>query len=326
MKNRSLSKIAGLGVYLPHRKLTNYDLEKMVDTSDEWIVRRTGVRERRISEKEEFSSDLAIKAVENLIARNNARVDDVDMIIVTTFTPDHFSPTVSALVQGHFGMRKAGTMDISSGCTGFVYALCVADSLITTGNCSKILVIASEVPSKVVDYTDRNTCILFGDAAVAALIERNDEKGSFLASYYTTDGKLAENVYCSNLSESVNGRALDKKRLFQQEGRFLYEYVVKNIPDGVCSLLKKAELTFDDIDWFVPHSANLRMIEAICKRLDFPIAKTLVSNEFYGNTSSASIPLAIWMALEESKIKPGDKMILYGFGGGLTHGGVVIEW
>lgn len=248
------------------------------------------------------------------------------MIIVTTFTPDYFTPTVSALVQGHFNIKKTGTMDLNSGCTGFVYGLCVADSLITAGTFKKILVVSSEAISKVVDYSDRSTCILFGDAAVATLIERTEKRGSFLSSYFTTNGKLGANVTCSNLSKSINGKVMDKKRLFQQEGRLLYEYVVNNVPKGVNSLLKKAELTLDDIDWFVPHSANLRMIEAICKRLDYPIEKTLVSNEFYGNTSSVTIPLAIWMALEESKINSGDRMVLYGFGGGLTHGGVVIEW
>ncbi|MBP2642735.1 MAG: ketoacyl-ACP synthase [Firmicutes bacterium] len=322
----SKSKIVGLGTYLPHRKLTNYDLEKMVDTSDEWIVRRTGVRERRIAEKEEFASDLAIKAVENLIERHNMRIDDVDMVIVTTFTPDHFTPTVSALVQGYFGMKAAGTMDINSGCTGYAYALCVADSLITAGHSNKVLVISSEVASKVMDYSDRNTCVLFGDAAVATLLERTNGKGSFIASYFTSDGKLAQNVTCSNLSAKVNGQELGKERLFQQEGKSVYEYVVTNIPEGVCNLLNRSNITLDDIKWFVPHSANLRMIKAICERISFPIEKTLISNEFYGNTSSASIPLAIWMALEESQIKAGDKMILYGFGAGLTHGGVVIEW
>lgn len=326
MGNRSDSKITGIGAYLPSRILTNYDLEKMVNTNDEWIVRRTGVKERRIAEKDEFASDLAIKAVENLIEKYNVKVDDVDMIIVTTFTPDHYTPTVSALVQGYFNITQAGTMDINSGCAGFIYALSVADSLITAGHCNKILVISSEAVSKIIDYSDRNTCILFGDAAVATLIERSNKKGSFMASYFTTDGKLAHNISCSNLSQSINGRALSKERLFQQEGRFLYEYVVKNVPDGVCSLLKKADLTLEDVAWFVPHSANLRMIESICKRLDYPIEKTLVSNEFYGNTSSATIPLAMYMALEESKINPGDKMVLYGFGSGLTHGGVVIEW
>ncbi|MBP2655090.1 MAG: ketoacyl-ACP synthase [Firmicutes bacterium] len=326
MNIKSNAKIVGLGTYLPHKKLTNYDLEKMVDTSDEWIVRRTGVRERRLAEKEEFSSDLAIKAVENLINRYNVRINDVDMIIVTTFTPDHFAPTVAALVQGHFGIETCGTMDLNSGCTGFVYGICVADSLIATGHSNKVLVIAAEVASKVIDYSDRNTCVLFGDAAVATLIERTDEKGSFIASYFTSEGKLAQNVTCSNLSDKVNGQVLGKKRLFQQEGRSLYEYVVKNIPDAIYNLLQRSNLTFDDINWFVPHSANLRMIKAICERLNFPIEKTLLSNEYYGNTSSASIPLAIWLALEESKIKSGDKMILYGFGAGLTHGGIVLEW
>lgn len=326
MNNESKAKIVGLGTYLPKRRLTNADLEKMVDTNDEWIVRRTGVRERRLAEKDEFASDLAIKAVENLIEKYNVEVNDVDMVIVTTFTPDHFTPTVSALVQGYFDMEKAGTMDLNAACTGFVYGLCVADSLITAGHSNKVLVIASEVVSKIVDYSDRNTCVLFGDAAVAMLLERTNEKGSFLSSYFTSDGKLAQNITCSNLSEKINNHEINKSRLFQQEGKLLYEYVVKNIPDGVESLLKRSELTFDDIAWFVPHSANLRMIKALCDRLHFPLEKTLISNEFYGNTSSASIPLAIWIALEEGKIKAGDKMILYGFGAGLTHGGVVIEW
>lgn len=322
MRIKSSAKIAGLGAYVPLQKLTNHDLERMVDTSDDWIIRRTGIRERRISEKGEFSSNLAVKAVENLVEKHNVRVDDVDMIIVTTFTPDHLTPTVSALVQGYFGINNAGTMDINSGCTGFVYGLCVANSLITTGHSNKVLVIAAEAVSKVVDYSDRSTCILFGDGAAAVLIERAEGKGNFLASYFSTDGKLAENVSCSNLSDNINGYMLEKKQLFDQQGRFLYEYVAKNIPLAVCELLKKAELTLEDIDWFVPHSANMRMIEAICKRLDFPMEKTLISNEYYGNTSSATIPLAIWIALGNCRISSGDRMVLYGFGGGLTHGGV----
>ncbi|EGO65476.1 ketoacyl-ACP synthase III [Acetonema longum] len=329
MNINSRSKITGVGAYVPQRKLTNHDLESMVDTTDEWITRRTGVKERRLAGKEEFASDLAIKAVENLIAKYDIRVDDVDMVIVTTFTADHLTPSVSAIVQGHFDMKQAGTMDLNAACTGFVYGLCVADSLITAGHSNKVLVVASEVLSKIVDYSDRNTCILFGDAAAAMLLERAGETsgtGSFLASYFTSDGTLAPNITCSNLSETVNGQEVGKTRLFQQEGKFLYEYVVKNIPEGVYNLLGRSNLTLGDIQWFVPHSANLRMIKALCERLNFPLQSTLISNELYGNTSSASIPLAIWLALEESSIKTGDKMILYGFGAGLTHGGVVIEW
>ncbi len=326
MQYSSLSKITGVGVYFPEKILTNYELERMVDTSDEWIVRRTGVKERRIAKENEHSSDMAINAVQNLLSKNNSSIEGVDMIIVTTFTPDHLTPSVASLVQGYFDVPNAGTMDLNAACTGFTYALCVADSLITAGRFNKILVIASEALSKVTDYSDRNTCILFGDAAAAVIIEKTKEKGSFLASNFVSDGKMAENVICSNISNTINGKILEKTRLFQQEGRFLYEYVLKNIPEGVQALTNKAGLKLEDIDWFVPHSANLRMIEAICKRLDFPLEKTLFSNIYYGNTSSATIPLSIWMGLEASKIKSGNKMLLYGFGGGLTHGGVILEW
>ncbi len=325
METLSKSRVVGLASYLPDRRLTNHDLEEMVDTNDEWIVRRTGVKERRIAAKEEYASDMAIKAVENLIKKSNLQIDDVDMIIVTTFTADHQTPSVAALVQGDFDIDNAGTMDLNAACTGFVYGISVADSLITAGHSNKVLLIASEAVSKIVDYTDRSTCILFGDAAVAMLIERSNEEGSVLGSYFTSDGKLANFATCSNLSDKVCEEKLEKLGLFQQEGRSLYEYVLKNIPDGINNLLKKCNYELKDIDYFVPHSANLRMVEAICKRIGFPIEKTLVSNEYYGNTSSASIPLAIWKGIEEGKVKQGDKILLYGFGGGLTHGGVIIE-
>ncbi len=168
---------------------------------------------------------------------------------------------------------------------------------------------------KYLDYTDRNTCILFGDAAVAMLIEKTNE-----------EGKLAANAICSNLLQVVNEKTIEKERLFEQDGRGLYEYVVKNIPVGISKLLDKSGLTINDIDWFVPHSANLRMIEALAKRINIPMERTLVSNEFYGNTSSASIPLALWLAVKDAKIKLGDKLLLYGFGAGLTHAGLVIRW
>jgi 3-oxoacyl-[acyl-carrier-protein] synthase-3 len=269
---------------------------------------------------------MAIKAVENLINTNKIDVTDVDMIITSTFTPDHMTPTVSALVQGHFGIKSAGTFDLSAACTGYAYALWVADSLITSSRCKKVLIISTETMSKVMDYADRNTCILFGDAAVATLVEQATPKGAFLGSYFTSDGKLAENVICSNLSNKVNSKDINKPHIFQQEGRFLYEYVVKNIPQGISRLLESSNIQLNEIDWFVPHSANLRMIEAICKRLAFPIEKTLISNEYYANTSSASIPLAISIALEKNKIKAGNKILLYGFGGGLTHGGLILNW
>lgn len=321
----SRTKITAIGAYLPEKRLTNHDLEKMVDTSDEWITRRTGVRERRIAGEEEYSSTLAIKAVENLIEKNNLELDDPDMLIVTTFTPDHLTPSVAALVQGYFSFTETGTMDLNSACTGFVYGLSVADALITTGHCNKVLLIAAESVSRIVDYTDRTTCVLFGDGAAAFLLERNETEGCVLASYFTSDGSLAGYATCSNLSRKINGKLLEKERLFQQDGRLLYEYVVKNIPSGVNNILEKSGMTLNDIDWFVPHSANTRMIEAICKRLDFTMEKTLMSNQMYGNTSSATIPLAVWLGVEEGKVQPGDRLLLYGFGAGLTHGGIIVQ-
>lgn len=321
----SKTKIIGFGAYLPETRLTNADLEMRVETSDEWIVQRTGMKERRIANENEYASDLAIKAVDDLISRHPVTVQDVDMIIVTTFTPDHFTPTVSALVQGHYRMPCTGTFDLGAGCTGFNYGLVVADSMITCGRCKKILLIAAETVSKVVDYDDRSTCILFGDASVACLLEYTEESGSFLGSYFSTDGEMAHSVTCGNHSDVVNGCPLKSKGVFEQDGRQVYKYVVQNVPNGIHHLLQTAGLSLDAVDWLVPHSANMRMIEAICEKLPFPLDQTLTSLEYYGNTSSATIPLSLWLAQNEAKIKSGDRLVLYGFGGGMTHGGVVVE-
>ena len=320
------SRIIAIGSYVPQKILTNNDLEKMVETSDEWIIKRTGIKERRISDENEYASDLAIKAVENLLEHNSVNIDDVDMIIVSTFTPDHFVPTVASIVQGYFKINNAGTFDLSSGCSGFVYGLIVANSLFSIDHVNKVLVISSEVASKTIDYTDRNTCVIFGDGASAMLIEKVENKNGFLACNFKTDGSLGKMVYCSNLSNAIQGEQLKKVRHVEQEGRSLYEYVIKNIPGEIVKTLSRANLTFNDIDWFVPHSANLRMIQAICHKLDWPIEKTLTSIEMFGNTSSNSIPLAIWSAVQNNLIKRGDKLLLYGFGAGLTHAGLIIEW
>ena len=323
---KSETKITGVGGYVPEHILTNNDLEKLVDTSDEWIIRRTGINKRHISSETENASNLAIKAVENLIEVYGADVSDVDMIVVSTTSPDHFVPNVASLIQGHFDIKKTGVMDINVACTGYVYALSVANAFISIGQNKKILVIATETISKLIDYTDRDTCILFGDGASAFLLEKTDEKGAFITTNFVTNGSGADSIYCSNLSKSVGKLSGIKEHLIVQNGREVYRYVMKNVVDGIKTLLETSQLSLSDINWFVPHSANLRLIEGICKRLEYPIEKTLLSVTEFGNTSSASIPLAIWLALKESKIAPGDKILLYGFGGGLTHGGIIIEW
>lgn len=326
MNLQSKAKITGFGAYLPEKILTNSDLEKMVDTSDEWIVKRTGMRQRHISGPSEYASDLAIGAVQNLIDTKGIDIQDVDMLIVTTFTPDHFTPHTAALVQGHFGIRQCGTFDLGAACTGFTYAMSAANALITCGQCKKVLIVAAEAISKVTDYQDRTSCILFGDAAVACLLEYTDGNGSFLASHFSSNGDLAEMVSSSNLSNTINGIHSAKQRLFNQDGKQVYKYVVQNIPKGVRTLVNSAGLAMDQIDWFIPHSANMRIVESICEKIPFSLEKTLTSMEYYGNTSSASIPLAIWLAERENRIKKGELAVLYGFGGGLTHGGMVIRF
>lgn len=317
--------ITAIGTYVPEKELTNLDFEKMVDTSDEWIVKRTGIRTRFISANNEFASDLAIKAVQNLVDNQLVILSDVDMIIVTAFVPDHLTPSVSALVAGHFGIRTAGSYDLHAACSGFAYGLITANSLIASGQANKVLLITAETPSKVVDYTDRGTCILFGDAATATLIEKGPVPKLF-TSNFGTDGDLADKVYCTQFSSAINGIKLEKEHFIQQDGRALYAYVVKNISDQIIRLLDEAKLSITDIDWFVPHSANLRLIDALRERLGFDEPKMLTSVEQYGNTSSSSIPLAISSAINNGQLKHGDKILIYGFGGGLTYAGAIIEW
>jgi len=322
----SKAKISAIGVYAPTNILTNFYFKEFLDTTDEWIYTRTGIKERRFAGDDEFSSDLAIKAVENLIEKQSIIVNDVDMIIVSTFTPDHMTPNVSSLVQGHFKMENCATIDLSAACTGFTYALSIANSLITVGQNKKILVIASEVASKILDLSDRNTCVIFGDGAAAVLVERDSTKAGFIDAYFDTDGTQADKIHCTNLSQKVLNKKIEKKSKFEQDGKAVYKFATREIAKGVMKLIEKANMTLNNIDWFIPHSANKRIIEEICTRIDFPIERTLSSIEKFGNTSSASIPIALWLALEDNKIKEGDILLLYGFGGGLTHGGIIIKW
>lgn len=322
----STTKLVAVDAYIPEKKLTNMDLEKMIETSDEWITRRTGIKERRIADSSEFASTMAIHAVENLIAHHNVYISDVDMIIVSTFTPDHYIPSVSCLVQQHFQIENCGAIDLNAACSGFVYALTVANGLITCGANKKILVIASETVSKTVDYTDRGTCILFGDGAGVALLQEDPASASFIASYSATNGVLGDKLYCSNLSQSILGEEVIKQRQVVQDGKAIFNFATKEVALGIQCLLKRAKLAINDIDWFVPHSANKRIIDLLCKKLDFPIENTLTSVQNFGNTSSASIPLALNLALEKNIIKKGDTLLLYGFGGGVTQAGTIIKW
>lgn len=322
----SKARITAIGSYVPEKRLSNYDLEKMVDTNDEWIVQRTGIKERRIADENEYTSDISYKAVKNLMERYDKPVDDVDMIIVCTLTPDFKTPSVASLVQAKLGISHAGALDLNVACAGFTYGLYVANGLVSSGLNKKVLVIGAETLSKVTDYTDRSTCILFGDGGGAVLVEYDEQQPSFLSSHLGSEGERAKSLYCTNLSETLNGEELIGSGCIVQNGREVYKWAVTTAPKGMQSVMNNAPMELKDVDWFVPHSANLRMIESICEKSGFPIEQTLYSVVDYGNTSSASIPLSLDKALREGKIKNGDKVLLYGFGGGLAYAGILINW
>lgn len=322
----SKARITALGTYVPEKILTNGDLERLVETSDEWIVQRTGIKERHIAAEDEFTSHLCIRAAERLRDTYQITLDDVDFIIAATTTPDFSFPTVSCRVQQHFGMERAGAIDLNATCAGFAYALHLANGMISSGLHRKILVVAGETMSKITDYTDRSTCILFGDGAGAVLVEADPELPGFETFILGTNGAGGIHVYRSGLADQMDGQTLEGKGKIVQNGREVFKWAVRTVTAGIEQLLEQAELTRDDIDWFVPHSANLRMIESICEKADLPLAKTLQSVQDRGNTSSASIPLALQAGVDTGRLKFGDRVLLYGFGSGLTHAGLILRW
>jgi 3-oxoacyl-[acyl-carrier-protein] synthase-3 len=323
----AVAHITAIGTYAPEKRLTNHDLEKMVDTSHDWIVQRTGIHERRIASKEQFTSDLCIAAVHDLLDRYPVTIHDVDMILVATSTPDFSFPSVASQIQEAFEIERTGALDLSAACAGFVYALQLANALITSGMNRKVLVIGGEVLSKVTDFADRTTCILFGDAAGAVLVERREgEEQSFLYSTNGTDGKGGISLYLSSLSQHMKGKPLAGKGNIVQNGREVYKFAVDTLSKEVPHLLENAGYSIDDLDWFVPHSANLRILESVCRRINFPIEKTLFSGTYYGNTSAATIPLSLQIALEQGRLQKGDLILLSGFGGGLTHSHLLMKW
>lgn len=323
---KSKARITAIGTYVPQKRLLNEDLEKMVDSNDEWIVQRTGIKERRIAGDEEYASHLAFNAIENLVEKYNKDLQDIDCIIVATTTPDYAFPSVASRIQSHFNIPCTGAFDLNATCAGFTYGLHLANNLITSEAHKKILVVATETLSKVTDYKDRTTCILFGDGAGAMLVEFDKENPSFLANHMGTNGEGGIHVYRTTFATTMDDKPLNTTGKMVQNGREVYKWAARTLPIGIEELLHKTELNIEDINWFVPHSANLRMVESICEKSGISIEKTLTSMKYFGNTSSASIPLALNLGIEEGKIQYGDTLLLYGFGGGLTHLGLVLTW
>ncbi|MBF0840797.1 ketoacyl-ACP synthase III [Staphylococcus lentus] len=319
------AKITAVGSYKPSKVLTNEDMEQLVETSDDWIISRTGIKERRIAADDEFTSDLCYEAIKNLEKKYNKDISDVDLIIVSTLTPDYRTPSVASYVQGRLGLENAAAIDVNAACAGFVYGINMANAYISSGMYNKIIVVAGEVLSKITDYSDRNTCVLFGDGAGAFLIE-NDEESSFITSTSGSEGKLAESLYCTDVSKTMFGKDLEQIGFVNQNGKEVYKWAIKMVPREIEKVAEKANVELKDVDWFVPHSANLKMIQNICKRSEYPFERTLHSLVYYGNTSSATIPLAIDDAVDRGDIKKGETLLLFGFGGGLTYSSSLIKW
>lgn len=320
------ARIAALGMYVPQRVVTNADLEERLDTTDEWIVKRTGIRRRRYVAPDQYSSDLAIGAVDDLLAHHPCvRMSDVDYIIVGSSTPDYAYPSLSALVQTHYGMPPTvGALDISTACAGFAYAINLAAGLIGTHQVDRVLIVVADALTRSVDFTDRATAVLFGDGAGAAIVERSARPAIF-GMDAGADGSGGKFLYRTALRSEING-VVDSSHLLRQEGPAVYRWVLENVPRAIRRVLARAGTNLDEIDWFAPHSANLRMIEALGKRLPFPIERTLTSVEEYGNTSAVSIPLSLVPAVRAGRVVAGDRILIAGFGGGLVTAGSVLVW
>lgn len=320
------ARISAVGMYAPQRVLSNADFEKLVETSDEWIVQRTGIRKRHVVSEGEYSSDLAIGAIDDLLAKNpQVDLQTIDYIIVASTTPDYVYPSISAMMQDHYHLpTTVGALDISTACAGFAYGINLATGLIASGQARKVLAIAADALTRSVDYTDRTTCVLFGDGGGVALIEQSDTPAIF-GMDNGSEGSGGRFLYRTNIRTRINDID-DPARLLRQNGREVYRWVIERIPGAVARVLEKAGMTLDEIDWFIPHSANLRMIEGLNKRLNVPMEKTLISMDEYGNTSAVSIPLALIPAVRDGRVKKGDKILIMGFGGGLVTAGNVVVW
>ncbi|MES2633410.1 MAG: beta-ketoacyl-ACP synthase III [Pseudomonadota bacterium] len=321
------SRITGTGSFLPARRVTNADLAAElaghgVETSDQWIVERTGIHARHFAAADVTSSDLGAQAARNALESAGISASEIDLIIVATSTPDMVFPSAACILQNKLGIAGCAAFDVQAVCSGFVYALTVADSLIKTGAASKALVIGAEVFSRILDFTDRTTCVLFGDGAGAVVLEASDTPG-ILASDLHADGKHV-GILC--VPGTVSGGKVMGDPLLKMDGQAVFKLAVGVLEDAARATLAKAGRTADDIDWLIPHQANIRIMQGTAKKLKLPLDKLIVTVDQHGNTSAASIPLALDAAVRSGKIKKGDTLMLEGVGGGFTWGAVLVDF
>ena len=316
------SKIIGTGSYLPAKVVTNFDLEKLVETTHEWILSRSGIVERRVAAEGEMASDLALQASRRALEAAGISVDDIDLVIVATTTPDQIFPSTACILQDKLGIKQGAAFDVQAVCSGFIYALNTADLFIRNGQARNALVVGAEVLSRILNWQDRSTCVLFGDGAGAVVLQRSKSPGILSAKLH------ADGSYRGMLSAKghIRNGAISGSPYIEMDGKGVFKFAVKVLSEVVEEVLAENKMTGADIDWLVPHQANFRIMEATAKKLGLSMDKVVVTVAHHGNTSAASIPLALDTAVRDGRIKPGQNILLEAVGGGFTWGAVLLRW
>ena len=321
--------ITGWGMYVPEPVLTNDDISKLVETSDEWIRDRTGIRERHIARETDFPSTMGVEAAIKALKVANLAPTELDLIICTSSSPEYIFPATACIIQDQIGATKAGAFDLQAACTGFVYALNMGAQAIRSGSLKNVLVIGTEVLSRFVNWKDRNTCILFGDGAGAFVLQASDQPGGIMSAVLHSDGSGADTLSLpagGTHHPATEATIREGKHFIQMDGKEIFRFATRVMGRAVTETLEQVNLTPNDVQWIIPHQANYRIIETAAKYLKIPLDKFIINVDRYGNTSTASVPIATIEAVQKAQIKPNDKVVFVAFGAGLTWGAMVIEW
>ncbi|SDH60924.1 beta-ketoacyl-ACP synthase III [Nitrosomonas sp. Nm132] len=316
------SRIIGTGSYLPEKILTNHDLERMVDTSDEWIRARTGIIQRHIAAENQMASDLALEASRRAIDAAGIQAQEIDLIILATTTPDMIFPSTACILQDKLGISDGPAFDVQAVCSGFIYALATADMFVSSGKCRNALVVGTEVYSRILDWTDRSTCVLFGDGAGAVVLTQSNQPG-ILSSHLHANGSYNKVLAAPG---NICGGKIQGSPFITMEGNTVFKFAVKVLEEAVSEAITANNLQASDIDWLIPHQANIRIIKSTAKKLGIPMKKVVTTVDQHGNTSAASVPLALDIAARDGRIKTGQYVLLEGVGGGFTWGSVLLRW